>query len=212
MAAAVLAVLGEDFSFIPGILQRSGVLWNAQFFAAPTVYSLYFLNPMVAAHGLLFTSLLCLQHSVTDRRWGWTWAASLCSVALIQTKISIFLQLVSAYTQCWRRWGARLFSGSGLSVSPPASLFPTTAIRVLLGMHSLPRQSPSLFGVKSCYEPTSQRQFQRHNPYRKFPGHTAKKRTVVRTTGPYRQAACTLVVPMFPNLIGSKPDRNGRRA
>ncbi len=96
VVAAVLATLGEDSSFIPGILQNSDSIWSVQFFAAPTVFSLYFVNPTVMAHGLLFAALFCLQRSLADHGWGWIIAASLCSAALVQTKIFFFVQLILA--------------------------------------------------------------------------------------------------------------------
>src|SRR6202022_1413842 len=85
---------GEGFSFIPRLLQSSQRIWSVEFFAAPTVFSLYFVNPMVLALGLLFSTLFCLDRSLTDHRWGWIIAASLCSPALVETKIFIFAQLI----------------------------------------------------------------------------------------------------------------------
>jgi hypothetical protein len=96
VAAAVLATLGEDFSFIPGILQKSTSIWSIQYFGAPTVFSLYFVNPMVVGHGLLFTSLFCLQRSIANHHWGWIVATSFCSAALVETKIFAFIQLFMA--------------------------------------------------------------------------------------------------------------------
>jgi hypothetical protein len=94
VAAALLGVLGEDLSFIPGILNWQGRVWNAWYFQAPTVFSLYTVNPMVAAHGLLFTALLCFYRLGLGAHRGWTGAAALCSAALFETKIFIFVQLV----------------------------------------------------------------------------------------------------------------------
>jgi hypothetical protein len=93
--AAMLATLGEDSSFIPGLLQNSDQLWIVHYFAAPTIVSLY-VNPMVMAHGLLFASLFCLQRSIADPRWGWAIAAALCCAALVQTKVFVFVQLSAA--------------------------------------------------------------------------------------------------------------------
>ena len=94
VTGALLGVLGEDLSFVPGILDGQGQPWNAWYFQAPTVFSIYFINPMVAAHSLLFTALLCFYFSVKDGRRGWSAAAVLCSVALFETKIFVFVQLV----------------------------------------------------------------------------------------------------------------------
>jgi len=107
----MLATLGEDLSFIPGLLQNSDQPWIVHYFAAPTIVSLYYLNPMVMAHGLLFTSLFCLQRSIADPRWGWAIAAALCCAALVQTKVSVFVQLFAAVgiavainLAAFRRW------------------------------------------------------------------------------------------------------------
>jgi hypothetical protein len=96
VVAAMLATLGEDLSFIPGLLQNSDQLWIVHYFAAPTIVSLYYVNPMVMAHGLLFTSLFCLQRSIADPRWGWAIAAALFCAALVQTKVFVFVQLFAA--------------------------------------------------------------------------------------------------------------------
>jgi hypothetical protein len=111
VTAAVLATVAEDLSFIPGVLQNSDQLWIVHYFAAPTVVSLYFLNPMVMAHGLLFTSLFCLQRAIAEPRWGWAIAAALCCAALAQTKVFVFVQLSAALAiaiainfAVYRRW------------------------------------------------------------------------------------------------------------
>lgn len=113
VASTLLVMLGEDFSFIPGLLQSSQKIWSVQFFAAPTVFSLYFANPMVLALGLLFSSLFCLDRSLSDHRWGWIIAATLCSTALVETKIFIFAQLFLALLivlafnlAMFRRWNS----------------------------------------------------------------------------------------------------------
>jgi hypothetical protein len=96
VVAAVLAVLGEDLSFIPDLLRHFRGTWCNHFFQAPTAYPLYSVNPMVAAHGLLFASLFFIHRSIEDRRWGWIAATAFCSAALIQTKIFVFVHLVLA--------------------------------------------------------------------------------------------------------------------
>lgn len=95
-AAALLAVLGEDLSFIPGLLRNSPGIWCVEYFQAPTVFSQYSLNPMVMALGLLFAALFCLHRSLEDRHWGWIAAASLCTAALMQTKVFAFVHLTLA--------------------------------------------------------------------------------------------------------------------
>jgi hypothetical protein len=93
VVAALLVVLGEDLSFIPGLLQKETSIWTITYFRAPSVYSLYLFNPMVMALGLLFASLFCIYRSLETQRWVWIIAAALCSAAMIQTKIFVFIQL-----------------------------------------------------------------------------------------------------------------------
>lgn len=66
-----LMILGEDFSFVPGLLTGSDAPWTIHFFGMPTVVSLYLLNPMLPALGLLCAVSLCLFRSfeARDRRW-----------------------------------------------------------------------------------------------------------------------------------------------
>jgi hypothetical protein len=101
VATALLATLGEDFSFIPGLLQEADSIWNVAFFGIPTVFSLYAVNPMVMAFGVLFMSLFCLLRYTEERRGAWIVAATICCVAaticrvgLFETKIFIFALLV----------------------------------------------------------------------------------------------------------------------
>jgi hypothetical protein len=96
VAAALLAVLGEDLAFVPGLLRSSEEIWSAHFFGAPTVFSLYYFNPMVLAFGLLFMSLFCVQRSLATANRGWIIAAALCAAALVQSKIFAFVHLALA--------------------------------------------------------------------------------------------------------------------
>jgi hypothetical protein len=57
---AFLVMFGEDFSFVPGLWCNSTACWSAQYFGAPTTFSLYFLNPMLPALCILFSGLLCM--------------------------------------------------------------------------------------------------------------------------------------------------------
>lgn len=93
VAAAALAILGEDLSFIPGILQGDRHLWDVDYLQVPTMFSSYDVNPMVLGIGFLFAGLFCLERASTDRRRGWVAAATLCFAALVEIKIFLFLQI-----------------------------------------------------------------------------------------------------------------------
>jgi hypothetical protein len=67
--SAFLVILGEDLSFVPGLLSGSGEVWSVQYFSSPTTYSLYFMNPMLPALAILFSGLFCLAQYL-DRRTG----------------------------------------------------------------------------------------------------------------------------------------------
>lgn len=67
----LLVVLGEDFSFLPGLVLRPQAIWSATFFGVPTVPALYWLNPMAPGLGILFAGLLCVQRYCEELRRGW---------------------------------------------------------------------------------------------------------------------------------------------
>ena len=135
-AAAFLAVLGEDLSFVPGLLRGNQEIWSAHFFGAPTVFSLYYLNPMVFAFGLLFMTLFCVQRSLAEGTGGWTIAAAVCAAALIQSKIFAFVHLalalggtVAINVVLFRRW-TLLREAAGIALfSLPLFLYTVLANR-----------------------------------------------------------------------------------
>ena len=69
---AFLVPLGEDFSFVPGLITGSDGFWCREFFGMPTIFSLYTMNPMVSAVGVLFAGLFCLDKywRGSGRNWG----------------------------------------------------------------------------------------------------------------------------------------------
>ena len=56
----LLVFFKENFFFIPGLLQRESMDWTAIYFGEPTVLSLFCVNTMLPALGLLFAGLFCL--------------------------------------------------------------------------------------------------------------------------------------------------------
>jgi hypothetical protein len=93
---AFLTILGEDFSFVPGILQSNPDFWSDIYFRAPTIYSSYFFNPMGMGLGFLFAGLFCLHRAEAEARPGWFVAAGLCLAALVEIKIFLFVLLCLA--------------------------------------------------------------------------------------------------------------------
>ena len=62
-----LVFFGEDFSFIPGLLQGEKGDWSVMYFIVPTVFSLFYTNAMLPGVGLLFAGLFCLQSYLRKR-------------------------------------------------------------------------------------------------------------------------------------------------
>jgi hypothetical protein len=59
-ATTLLVVFGEDFSWLFAWTGNAGC-WSADYFKVPTAFSLYSVNPMLPALGLLFSGFFCLQ-------------------------------------------------------------------------------------------------------------------------------------------------------
>lgn len=84
--ATLLVVLGEDFSFVPGLLHGAPIPWCIHFFGVPTVVSLYLLNPMLPALAFLFGGLLALTRfeRAGERRWLLVGSALLAASAVFK--------------------------------------------------------------------------------------------------------------------------------
>ena len=93
---AFLVVLGEDLSFIPGLMSGSAEVWSVQFFGAPTTYSLYFMNPMLPALGILFTGLFCLVMLYRDGSKFWMVLAGFQIAMSMEYKIFVTAHVLMA--------------------------------------------------------------------------------------------------------------------
>ena len=95
---AVLAVLlvffGEDFSFVPGLLLGEKADWSVTYFSVPTVFSLFYTNPILPGVGLLFAGLFCLQRYLGDRGGTWLFLSALLFVALMEVKVFAAVQIM----------------------------------------------------------------------------------------------------------------------
>ncbi|PYK17739.1 MAG: hypothetical protein DME55_09050 [Verrucomicrobia bacterium] len=82
-----LVFFGEDFAFIPGLLQGEKRHWSLMYFSHPTVLSLFWINPMLPGVGLLFAGLFCLQRYLREPGGAWLLLSALLLVALIEVKV-----------------------------------------------------------------------------------------------------------------------------
>ncbi len=87
--SAFLVVLGEDLAFVPGLLLGSREIWSVQFFGAPTVYSLYFLNPMLPALAILFGGLFCLVKFCEEQGKTWLILTAFLLAVLVEYKVFV---------------------------------------------------------------------------------------------------------------------------
>ena len=92
LLTVLLVIIGEDFSFIPGLLLRSDDIWSYQFFHVPTIYSFYFINPILPALAILFAGLLCLVRCYEKGGRGW-----LVIVAFLFTSLSAYKLFTSVH-------------------------------------------------------------------------------------------------------------------
>jgi hypothetical protein len=84
---ALLTLFGDDFSYVPGLLLGSSLPWNIQFFAVPSVVSLYLLNPMLPALGLMFAAFFCLLRYARGEAGRWLLLSAVFIAMLIEYKV-----------------------------------------------------------------------------------------------------------------------------
>ena len=114
VVGAFLVVLGEDFSFIPGLATQTQRVWTVHFFQVPTVFSLYWVNPMSLSLAFLFTGLFCLLQGQrqTQRRFTWMLLAGAHFAVMgtfkvftvLQVLLALFLVAVLSLKGCKRYW------------------------------------------------------------------------------------------------------------
>jgi hypothetical protein len=156
-AATVLAFFGEDFSWIPGFLHGQGVPWATAYFGMPTIVSLYMLNPMLPALGVLAAVLLCLRHFMRGEAGGWLPLGASLVLALAEYKVFAAMHLlaalgIAAVVVFWRDRDRRLLAFvalSGLMLVPTALALSAggMATRVQILLRSWPYVPGSLVRV-----------------------------------------------------------------
>ena len=89
-----LVFFGEDFSFVPGMLFGEKADWSVRYFGVPAVFSLFFINSILPAVGLLFAALFCLQRYLRYHSRAWLFLSALLFVALIEVKVFTAAQIL----------------------------------------------------------------------------------------------------------------------
>jgi hypothetical protein len=73
LVTPLLVLLGEDFSFVPGLWKGSNGVWSAQYFSSPAVFGLYFVNPNLPALAAFFCALVGFNHAFKNGRMRLGW-------------------------------------------------------------------------------------------------------------------------------------------
>jgi len=118
-----LVFFGEDFAFVPGLLQGEKGDWSVRYFSVPTVWSLFYTNPMLPGVGLLFAGLFCLQRYLRERGGVWLLLSAVLFVALMEVKI-----LTAAHLMCSLGFAAIVY----LLLFRNAALFKVAALTAAL--------------------------------------------------------------------------------
>jgi hypothetical protein len=111
---AGLTLIGEDLSWVLGLITQRGLFWSVDFLAVPTTFSFMTLNPMLPALGLLATGLLCLVRWLETGSRAWLYLTAICLAALAPVKVFVFAQFwlalgVTAVARWFHSRDRRLF-------------------------------------------------------------------------------------------------------
>lgn len=139
---ATLVIFGEDFSFVPGLCLRSGLCWSAQYFSAPTTFSLYYLNPMLPALVVLFSAFYSLTCFLGRGGRPALLAAACQAALLLEYKVFSAVQLLGAALLTAFVWLVRFRDGRMAKAAAMMAMlaFPLLAA-IALTNHSAARQA-----------------------------------------------------------------------
>ncbi len=117
---AFLTFAGEDFAWIPGLLLGKGGVWAVDFFQVPTIFSLYYMNPVLPALAFLFAGLACLLGYFRHARKRWVVLAGVL-FGIMTTFKAFALALVGAAlaiasVMAWLRGNRRAAVAAGSAV------------------------------------------------------------------------------------------------
>jgi hypothetical protein len=69
----LLVLMGEDFSYFPGLWKGSSGVWTAEYFGSPSVFGLYFANPNLPAIATFACSMVAFSHAFRSARTRPSW-------------------------------------------------------------------------------------------------------------------------------------------
>ncbi len=93
VATTFLVVFGEDFSWLFAWTGNAGC-WSAYYFKVPTTFSLYSVNPMLPALGLLFSGFFCLQKFFKEGDAAWLSLSAFILAISLEFKVFTALHVI----------------------------------------------------------------------------------------------------------------------
>jgi hypothetical protein len=100
LATAVLTVLGEDLAWVPGLLTGASEVWAIHFLGAPTISSLYGLNPLLPGLAFLLLGLLAMTRHGAEGGRAWALRAAVLLAVVADYKVFAAAQLLAALGLC----------------------------------------------------------------------------------------------------------------
>jgi hypothetical protein len=91
----LLLLLGEDFSYFPGLWQGSAGLWAAEYFSSPCIFGLYFSNPNLPALAAFGCSMVAFSHAFRGDRTCHRWLVVAAVTLALAGSYKIFFGLQS---------------------------------------------------------------------------------------------------------------------
>ncbi|MES1188763.1 MAG: hypothetical protein ABUL60_33420, partial [Myxococcales bacterium] len=125
LVTPLFVLLGEDFSFIPGLWKGSNGVWSAQYFSSPSVFGLYFVNPNLPALAAFFCGLVGFNHAFKNGRMrvGWLGVTGALLALAGSYKVFFGIQTLAALGLAAllcsgkrRRFALTLFAATGVGL------------------------------------------------------------------------------------------------
>lgn len=100
LATPLLVLLGEDFSYLPGIWQGNTNLWAADYFGSPSVFGLFFVNPNLPALAAFFCALIGWHHAFKQGRDRIPWLVVTAILLALAGAYKIFFGIQAVVALC----------------------------------------------------------------------------------------------------------------
>ncbi len=103
LVTPLLILLGEDFSFVPGLMTGSAGVWAGEYFSSPSVFGLYFVNPNLPGLAIFFGAMWAFLRALGagPERRVWIGVAGTLFALAASYKIFFGIQSAAALGIAW---------------------------------------------------------------------------------------------------------------